>query len=330
MTSNTENLEGVLLVDKPSGMTSHDVVDRVRKIARMRRVGHTGTLDPIAEGLMLICLGGATRISQFLVGLPKEYTGTIKLGAISSTYDAEGSIETQAQSPPDNVDAIEEVMRSQVGWRVQLAPPYSAVKVRGKKLYEYARQGEVVPQKHRRVQVHRFDLIEYREPEIRFRARVGSGTYIRAMAHDLGIQLECGAYLASLRRESIGTFRAEDAVSLALLMKAPELLTDRLLGLDEALAHLPKITIAPEIERAVLNGGSFTTRDILVSESLPRAAETSVVLDSRGRVLSIVRSERLTSNKNDADANGDPPPADDDSFGGRPLRFRPVRVLGKE
>lgn len=321
MTGPTDKPEGILLVDKPSGMTSHDVIDRIRKLVGIRRVGHTGTLDPMAEGLLVVCIGSATRVVQFLTGLSKDYTGVIRLGAFSSTYDAEGSIVAQSLPLPGDERMIEAAMRRQVGWRSQLAPPFSAVKVRGKKLYEYARQGQEVPQRARRVQISSFDLVEYVEPEVRFSARVGSGTYIRAMAQDLGVELQCGAYLASLRRERVGNFSVADAPKLAEFVKIPDLVGERMLGLAEALIHMPKITIAPQIEQSVLNGRGFTTRDILACETIPKPAETSVVMNSQGKVLSIVRGEPVAKNSKNREeesaANGD-------------LYFRPVRVLGRE
>lgn len=311
-----EKIEGVLLVDKPPGMTSHDVVDRVRKLAGTRRVGHTGTLDPMASGLLVVCVGGATRVSPFFTGLPKEYSGIIKLGAISSTYDAEGSIMAQPCPLPRDPKTIVAAMRRQTGTRTQLPPPYSAVKVRGKKLYEYARRGEEVPQKPRQVRIHQFELVEYCEPEIRFFARVGSGTYVRSMAHDLGIQLECGAYLSSLRRESVGQFHVSQAAPLSALIENPELLRERLLGLGAALGHMPKITVDARVERNILHGQGFTTLDILACETIPRPAEDHVVLNAQGKVLSIVRGEPMADES--ARAAGSPP-----------LFFRPLRVLGQ-
>lgn len=318
-------MDGVLLIDKPRGMTSHDVVDRVRKIVSMRRVGHTGTLDPLASGLLIVCIGRATRISRFLTALSKEYSGTIRLGAISSTYDAEGAIEEQGQPLPKSRRDIEIAMASRLGLRMQAVPPYSAVKVRGKKLYEYARQGEEVPQKHRRVQIHRFEAIDYNEPILRFESRVGSGTYIRSMAHDLGIQLGCGGYLESLRRTSVGSFRVDDALELSTLMESPELWESRILGVAEALAHMPHITITPDAEKALMHGRGFMSGDIFEAEFLPRAADLVLVVDASGKAISIVQGETLTREEGkpieeapDATTNGD-----------RPLFFKPVSVLAQ-
>lgn len=320
--------QGVLLVGKPRGMTSHDVVARIRRIAGTRRVGHAGTLDPMAEGLLVVCVGPATRIVQFLTGLPKEYTGTIKLGAVSSTYDAEGMISPQSQPLPDDEETLRGAMASQLGLRLQLAPPFSAVKVRGKKLYEYARQGEAVPERHRQVRIDRFDLVDYCPPEIRFFARVGSGTYIRSMAHDLGADLGCGAFLSSLTRVSVGGFHLDEAVPLDVLMQNPETLFEYLLDLPQALGHLPKITVDAPTEQALLHGRGFTTHEILSCEPLPRPAEPSLVLNTRGEALSVVSPEWLNGVAEAAAESGDGGDAGD-LDPERPLFFRPLRVLGK-
>lgn len=291
MSTSPEQFNGALLINKPKGMTSHDVVDRVRRIARTRRVGHAGTLDPMAEGLLVVCVGPATRIMQFLTGLTKDYSGSIRLGACSSTYDAEGEIVPQSAAPPDSAEMVAEAMSRQMGWRAQLPPPYSAIKVNGKKLYEYARRGEVVPQKPRRVRIMRFDLIRYVSPDLEFFARVGSGTYIRSMAHDLGADLGCGGHLIQLTRDRVGHFELREATTLAELIEYPELIGRALLDIPTALRHLPRITVSERVERDVLNGRGFGTADIQFCDELPRAREETLVVSESGRALSVVRGE---------------------------------------
>lgn len=321
----TSALEGVLLIGKPRGLTSHDVVARIRRVAGTRRVGHAGTLDPMAEGLLVVCVGRATRIVQFLTGLPKEYTGTIKLGAFSSTYDAEGLISAQDQPLPEDENRIRAAMASQIGLRLQLAPPYSAVRVRGKKLYEYARSGEEVPERYRRVRIDRFDLVDYCEPEVRFFARVGSGTYIRSMAQDLGVDLGCGAFLSSLRRISVGGLHLDEAIPLELALEHPEILPEFLLSVPQALAHLPKITVDAVIEQDVLHGRGFTTRDILACEEYPRPDEPSLVLNTRGEALSVVSGEWMKpEGTGPEEAQGIATDTE------RALFFRPIRVLARQ
>ena len=324
----TPSPSGIVLIDKPRGMTSHDVVNRMRRVAGLRQVGHVGTLDPMADGLLIVCVGPATRIARFLVGHDKIYQGTITLGAMSSTYDAEGDIIAQDRPLPDDAQALREVMRRQVGERVQLPPPYSAIKVKGKKLYEYARNGEPVPQKPRNVRVMRFDLMHYHPPHIEFEARVGSGTYIRSMAHDLGLDLGCGAYLSQLRRTHIGHFSVEEAVPLETLVREPLLLPTHLLSLTEALGHLPKITVHVGIEGAILNGRPFTTRDILEFDGILTPGQPVLVINPSGRVLSIVTPEPEPPEEGVCEGGG----AVSDAewvLGATPLIFRPMRVFNR-
>ncbi len=319
----TESLNGIILIDKPRGMTSHDVVDRLRRITRMRQIGHTGTLDPMADGLLILCLGRATRVSQFLLGLDKVYGGTITLGAISATYDAEGDITPQERPLPDGDDSIREAMATQLGERSQLPPPYSAIKVAGKKLYEYARNGEEIPSKPRPVRIHHFDLIRYLPPEIQFSAKVGSGTYIRSMAHDLGLALGCGGYLSQLRRTHIGAFTVDQAVPLEALLAEPELVISHLMSLTEGLTHLPKVTIHPRAEKAIMNGRTFTTGDIMEFDGILRPGAPVLVLDSGGRVLSIAQPEMQAAPEQETKM-------DEPGIGEEQMLFKPLRVLARD
>ena len=329
--STKSSVSGTILIDKPRGMTSHDVVNRLRRVAGTRAVGHTGTLDPMADGLLIACIGPDTRISQFLVGLDKIYVGTIVLGAISSTYDAEGVIEPQARPWPTDPEYVRQAMRRLEGDRIQLPPAYSAIKVEGKKLYEYARNGEPVPQKPRPVRILHFEMIRFAAPEIHFEARVGSGTYIRSMAHDLGVALECGAYLSQLRRTRVGQFSVEDAIPLETLMAEPEQLPFHLLSIPEALGHLPKITLHPAAERAVLNGRPFTTREILEFDGILQPGRPALVLNMAGKALSIVKPEieqALGSGVDETD-EADEAEAPEAVLGATPMVFPPMRVLAQ-
>lgn len=318
-------LSGTILIDKPRGMTSHDVVARMRRVAATRQVGHTGTLDPMADGLLMVCVGSATRIVQFLLGLDKTYVGTITLGAISSTYDAEGEIVPQERPWPSDPEVIRRAMGEQLGRRAQLPPAYSAIKVKGKKLYEYARAGEEAPIKPREVHIKSFDLIRFDPPHVHFEARVGSGTYIRSMAHDLGLALECGAYLSQLRRTQIGSFSVEQAALLETLMAEPEALPLQLLSTTEALSHLPKLILHPAVEARVLNGRPFTTREIFEFDGLLRPGQPVVVLNVGGKVLSIAEPSPAP-----AEEGGEAPGDAELVLGATPMVFKPLRVLGRE
>ncbi len=223
---------GFLLIDKPAGMTSHDVVDAVRRVTGQRRVGHAGTLDPFATGLLIVAVGGkaTTRLFEF-VGLSKEYEATFVLGATSTTDDPEGVITATPGAPLLSkeglgVVAIEEAMRSFVGEIQQIPPQYAAIKIKGKKMYELAREGKVVEAKPRTVTIYSFTLLSPSfslSPtfplSIHVHLSVSSGTYIRAIARDLGAKLGCGGYVSELRRTSIGSYKVENAQTLEALQK---------------------------------------------------------------------------------------------------------------
>ncbi len=203
--------KGYLLVDKPTGPTSHDVVDMVRRAFATRKVGHAGTLDPFASGLLIMAVGAATKGIQQFVGLDKEYEAVIRLGAVSDTMDGTGTIEHQACSTVSE-PAMLEMLEKFRGEIQQVPPMYSAKKVGGKKLYELARQGIEIERKPVKITVHELEPLSYAWPYLKIRTRVSSGTYIRALAHDIGAELGCGAYLEELRRTKIGKHDVKDAV----------------------------------------------------------------------------------------------------------------------
>jgi tRNA pseudouridine55 synthase len=205
----------LLLLDKPAGITSHDAVERARRATGVKKIGHTGTLDPMATGLLVLCCGRAARLQGFFTGLPKTYEGTIALGRSTTTYDGEG--ETVAESAPVPTFSREQVEEAASAFRgefEQLPPPYSAKKVGGRKFYEMARKGEAVPLAPKKVVVSRFDLEPGPGSELRFVLSCSSGTYVRSIAHDLGARLGCGGHLSALRRTRVGDFAIEDAVRL--------------------------------------------------------------------------------------------------------------------
>lgn len=210
-----DSVSGLLLVDKPEGLTSHDVVDAVRRLLSTRRVGHTGTLDPAATGLLVLCVGRAGRLQSFLTGLPKSYTGALKFGIATDTYDREGQPigEAHPGASPSR-EAVEAALVNYVGALTQSPPPFSAKKFGGKKFYELARKGEAVPDLPKAVTVRRFEITALEGDTAEFTVECSSGTYIRSLVHDLGRDLGVGAHLTALRRTSVGVFRLEDASTL--------------------------------------------------------------------------------------------------------------------
>ena len=214
--------EGLLLVDKPPGMTSHDVVSAIRRHFRIAKVGHCGTLDPCATGLLLIVTGRATRLSQALTGDDKEYAATIRLGIATSTHDTEGEILATRPVPPLTEPELRQAMARFTGDVYQTPPMASAIKIDGQKLYKLARRGQEIERPARLIHLYRFELLGFTPPDlIHTHLRCSKGTYVRTLAHDLGAQLGCGAHLAALRRTGSGPFRIEQAHALHDLLQLP-------------------------------------------------------------------------------------------------------------
>lgn len=232
--------EGILNIDKPGGMTSHDVVNRVRRVAGLRRVGHAGTLDPLATGVLLLCLGRAARLVEYLVGQPKTYETAVRLGQRTNTYDADGEVLVERPctfTPDELADALTHFRGT-----IQQTPPiYSAIKKNGQPLYKLARQGIEVEVEPRQVTIYELDVTAVTLPILTLRITCSSGTYIRSLAHDLGEMLGCGGHVASLRRTAVGAFSTETAVPLDHL--TADNLHTYLLPAETAVAHLPRINV---------------------------------------------------------------------------------------
>lgn len=249
-----EGQEGILRVDKPVGPTSHDMVGRVRRVLKTRRVGHTGTLDPFASGLLLICVGTATRLSQVLTGMAKTYEAEAFLGIRTDTDDREGVVVSQRAGAGDlQVEEVEAALSRFRGRILQTPPPYSAKKVGGEAAYLKARRGESVELAPVEVEIEELELLEWRPPHLRLRMRCSSGTYIRALARDLGEALGVGAHLTTLRRTAIGPHSVEGAVSGDML-DDPGALAAAWLPVRTALSHLPCVDVEEAAVTALCRG----------------------------------------------------------------------------
>ncbi len=244
-------IDGILNLDKPQGLTSHDVVDRVRVVADQRRVGHAGTLDPMATGVLLVCLGRATRVTEYLMASPKVYRARVRLGVATDTYDAEGEV---VEERPVEVGrgAVEAALQRFRGRILQVPPMYSALKRGGQPLHRLARRGITVEREPRPVEIHRLQLAAWQPPEFTLEMACSSGTYVRSLAHDLGQVLECGAHLAGLVRLASGDFTLEDAVPLAEVTR--ERLPSLLRPLDAALRRYPAVHLDAAAALAVRSG----------------------------------------------------------------------------
>ena len=248
-------ISGVLVVDKPVGLTSHDVVQIVRKGTNIRRAGHTGTLDPRASGVLVILIGPAVRLSEYVSASDKRYQAVVRLGVSTDTFDADGRIEFTS---PVNVseEQFEEALTHFVGEIEQVPPPYSAVKVKGRKAYEMAREGEEVDLTPRKIQVYNLELLEWAMPEAVIDVYCSSGTYVRSLANDLGEKLGCGAHLVGLRRTKSGRFTLRDAVPLRKLKEQFENGTwyQLLIPAAEALSDWPAVDLDHEQVESVRHG----------------------------------------------------------------------------
>ncbi len=255
-------LSGILNVDKPAGLTSHDVVEAVRRMAGQRQVGHAGTLDPLATGVLLLCLGQATRVAEYLMAGRKRYRATIVLGLTTDTYDADGRVVSSGGRVDFSQEEIEAALASFVGPIEQVPPLYSALKRGGQPLHRLARQGEAVALEPRPVEIDEIVLLDWTPPTLICEVACSPGTYIRSLAHDLGRRLNSGAYLAALVRLRSGRFTLEEAVSLERLAEAFQhgRENEYLLPVDEALLDRPAMVLGSEEARRIRQGQAVRGR----------------------------------------------------------------------
>ena len=239
-------MDGIILINKPAGMTSHDVVNRIRKILKTKKVGHCGTLDPDATGVLVLCINKATKALQFLMSEEKEYIATLSLGTATDTYDASGTVLESKEFT--GVDHVEEVLQSFLGFQKQLPPIYSAIKVNGKKLYEYARNNEEVEIQPRNIEIKKIELLSQENNEITFKVQCSKGTYIRSLCVDIANKLGYPGHMSHLIRSQSGHFKLEDCVTLDDV----ELGNYHMLSLEEAFVSFEKYII--EDEKIVYHG----------------------------------------------------------------------------
>jgi tRNA pseudouridine55 synthase len=269
---------GVLPIDKPVGPTSHDAVAIARRSLRTRRIGHTGTLDPFASGLLLLCLGPATRLAQYFGPLPKSYSATMRLGVTTETDDLEGEplrVVTQWEVAEEELRAA---LAGQQGAILQVPPRYSAKKVAGERAYVLARRGEEVVPKPVEVTIHRIGLLRYDPPEAEFEVECSTGTYIRSIARDVGEALGVGAHLTRLRRTRIGPFSVDQAVTLDGL-EDPERVSRAVLDPADAVSHLPRIVLSGGEEAAVKRGNQIDAPpDLPATANLALLSQTGALV----------------------------------------------------
>lgn len=255
-------IAGVLNVNKPSGMTSHDVVDRIRRAAKIKQVGHTGTLDPMATGVLPICVGRATKIQQFLIAQDKEYDVKMELGLITDSQDRTGTVLEERPMPDLSREYLDSVLTQFTGEIMQTPPMISAKHHKGKRLYELARQGVEVKRDPCKIVIHKLELTDIRPPFVHFLVTCSKGTYIRTLCHDMGEAMQSGAVMAGLSRVRCGRFHIDQSVDLAEL-RSPEDVADKLFDLNQALDSMPAVMVGSEGKASLfcgraLAGGAIT------------------------------------------------------------------------
>lgn len=265
---------GIVLIDKPLEFTSHDVVGKLRRKFSTKRIGHAGTLDPMATGLLVVAVGPATRFLQYLPLEPKVYRAVIRFGVTTDSYDSEGEILSETPVPHDFAVRLPEIIETMLGLQEQVPPMYSAVKVNGQPLYKLARQGIEIERKSRTINIERMDVLEIGESTVEVEIECSGGTYVRTIAQDLGQKMGCGAYLQSLVRTAIGRFHLDDAKTL------DDVTLDDLIPLKSALLPM-KIRLLSDLETMrVRNGGS-------VANLIDANEEHVALAEPNGEIISV-------------------------------------------
>jgi tRNA pseudouridine55 synthase len=265
--------DGALVINKPAGRTSHDVVEAVRRLLGFRQVGHLGTLDPIATGVLVLLLGRATRFAQFYAARRKRYESVFRFGFATDTYDADGTPAGPDAAPPLDRAELERLAAQLTGRFLQTPPAFSAKKIHGRPAHELARQHLPVELKPVEVEVFEFRLLEVAGSTARFAVECGSGTYIRALAHQMGIEMGCGAHMAAITRTAVGEFTLDQAISLPefeTVVRAGKA-ADCILPLGQLLPELPRVNVPPVVEQRVRHGSKF---QISLSQIQPGRVET--------------------------------------------------------
>ena len=286
-------MNGLLLIDKPAGLTSFEVVKKIRDILKVKKVGHFGSLDPIATGLLIIALGKATRLFSFYLDLYKTYKGKIKLGFSTSTYDREGKPTTEEKELNIKEEEIKKALRKFEGEQEQLPPPYSARKYKGKSLYKYARAGEEPVLKPKKIKINYIKLINYSPPYIEFELECSSGTYIRSLAHSIGEYLGVGGHLYSLTRTKIGDFDLNQALSLDEVEKLSKenKIFERIIPLEVLLPQFPKVILEEKGAKLALNGNVVPSSSVL--KIIGPKEEIFRLFNVEGRFLALAKRAKM-------------------------------------
>ncbi|OAG27479.1 tRNA pseudouridine(55) synthase TruB [Thermodesulfatator autotrophicus] len=288
--------DGVLVIDKPEGMSSTKAVEQVKKKLRVRKAGHGGTLDPFATGVLPVCLGRGTKIAQFILEGDKEYEGLMELGLETDTYDATGEVVARHEVPADlTIEDLQRVFDEFVGVLAQAPPAFSAAKLHGRPLYKYAREGLKIEKPPKRVEILAFEALKYEPPYVHFRVYCSKGTYLRSLVHEVGQKLGCGAVLTKLRRLKKGPFVLEQALTLKELEEKIKegSIEEYIIPSEEALSFIPSITVGEELAKKIRQGRPLTLASLANMIRLQKVSQKPRVpwlrlLTSEGELVAVV------------------------------------------
>lgn len=288
------SLSGLLVVNKKTKMTSHDVVEKLRRMFSFKKIGHAGTLDPSASGILLACVGKTTKIARFLTEYDKEYEAVIKLGVTTDTYDQEGKITQTKDHSKITEEQVREVVKSFTGEIWQIPPLFSAIKQKGRKLYQYARSGKEVERKKRKVFIKDIQVLEIKLPYVKLKVNCSKGTYIRSLANDLGKRLGCGAYLFSLCRTRVGPFGLKDSLDLEAIEKIrnEDKIGDSLISTEKALAHIPSVVVKDSFAKRIKEGPNLFSSSVLSPEKEFDKDEMICIKNNQGEIIAIGKALR--------------------------------------
>ena len=301
-----EKLSGILVIDKPQGFTSTETLERVKKLLRVKKAGHGGTLDPIATGVLPIFLNEATKVAQIFLEGDKVYEGTFELGYTTDTYDITGEVLARYEVKDITLEKIKEIAEKFVGEIEQVPPPFSAAKFRGRPLYKYARDGLFIPKEPKKVKIYQFDITSLEGKVVSFYLRCSKGTYVRSLIHQLGQELGCGAVLSSLKRLQKSVFTLKEALTLEelekILKESPEKIKEFVIPVNQALEFLPKVVISEDFAKRVregkqINRTAFLSLIKFQKLSFSPSEKWIRLVDPRGKLVAIIENPLLSKEK---------------------------------
>ena len=285
-------MNGIINFNKPVGITSCRAINHVKKAFHSKKAGHTGTLDPNANGVLPICIGKATQIVQFVIHLPKTYRGKMRLGIRTDTQDADGKIISESSSEKIHLELLKNIFQKYTGSIEQIPPMFSAVRVNGRRLYTLARKGISIARNPKKVHIYYLKLLDYEDDLVTFEAKTSAGTYVRTLCDDIGNELGCGAYLAELTRTRVGGLKIEDSITMEDMNRSTieNGLKDKIYSIDKALSFFPSVKIKKEREKSVLLERKITRESIEDINGESDAGEYFRIHNFSGKLLGIASS----------------------------------------